>query len=142
LIGMAFSVLVILAFVVPNILRGGDPLLYAARSALIIIPASDYLAQGLHQKTTVAIISTFATLALTFLLAAVFAHLLRVPFILSSDEGTMYFTNSGKLINYQNLYLAALLIGSLAVLNDITISQASIVTSLHQANPSLGLRRL
>ncbi len=142
LIGMAFSVLVILTFVVPNILRGGDPLLYASLSALAIIPTSYYLAHGLHKKTTVAIISTFVTLALTFLLAILFAHLLRVPFILSSEEGSLYVADNGKWINAQSLYLAAILIGSLAVLNDITISQASIVTSLYASNPSLSLRRL
>lgn len=142
LLGMAFSVLVILTFVVPNILNGGNPLLYASLGALAIIPATYYLAHGLHMKTTVAIISTFATLTLTFLLAALFAHLLRVPFILSADQGTLYYTNNGQWINAQSLYLAALLIGSLAVLNDITISQASIVASLHRANSSLGLRQL
>lgn len=142
LIGMAFSLFVILAFVVPNTLRGGDPLLYSSLAALVIIPTTYYLAHGLHRKTTVAVISTFVALVVTFLLAAVFAHLLRVPSILSADEGSLYYADNGQWINAQSLYLAALVIGSLAVLNDITISQASIVTSLKQSNPSLGLREL
>jgi uncharacterized membrane protein len=142
LAGMAASLFIILAFVVPNILHGGDPLVYASLAALIIIPVTYLLAHGPHRKTVVAIVSTFAALAVTFVLAAVFASLLRVPSILSADTGALYFTDSGQWINAQSLYLAALLIGSLAVLNDITISQASIVTSLARSNPALGLREL
>ena len=44
-LGMLFSIVVIMVFVVPHILAGDDPLLSASLSALVIIPASYYLAQ-------------------------------------------------------------------------------------------------
>lgn len=140
--GMAFSVLVVVGFVAPNILNGRNPLAYATLAALFIIPVTYYLAHGLHRKTSVAIVATFVTLALTFALATFFTSLLKLPFEVSADEGTLFYTNGGQFVNAQSLYLAALIIGALAVLNDITISQASIVTSLSQANPSLSLRAL
>lgn len=142
MLGMAFSVLVVLGFVAPHILRGSDPLLYAIVAALFIIPVTYYLAHGLHRKTTVAVLSTGITLTLSLGLAALFAHLLKLPFEVSADEGTLFYTDNGQFVNAQSLYLAALLIGALAVLNDITIAQASIVTSLVRANPVLGLRAL
>lgn len=141
LIGMSVSLGIILGFVVPHILGGGNPLIYAVVAALVVIPATYYLAHGLHQKTTVAIVSTLVTLAMTVLLAAVFTHVLHVP-ILTGEDVTVYLTNSDAIIDAQSVYLAALLIGSLAVLNDITISQASIVASLQESNPELGFGEL
>jgi uncharacterized membrane protein len=141
LIGMSVSLGIILAFVVPHILSGGNPLVYAVVAALVVIPATYYLAHGLHQKTTVAVVSTLVTLTMTVLVAAAFAHVLDVP-ILTGEDVTLYLTNSGTIIDAQSIYLAALLIGSLAVLNDITISQASIVASLQESNPELGFGEL
>ncbi len=142
IVGMAFSVVVILLFVAPSILRGMDPLLAAVLSAFVIIPVTYYLAHGLQRKTTVAILATFVTLALTFLLAALFARWMKLPLVASVDDATLYYVSGGRFIDAQSLYLAGLVIGALAVLNDITISQASIVASLAKSNPSLGLRAL
>jgi uncharacterized membrane protein len=142
LLGMAFSVVVIMAVVIPHILQGTNPLLCALLASLVIIPVTYYLAHGLHKKTTVAIVSTVATLALTFLLAVIFVHLMKIPAAVNLDDKAFYYTNSGAFIDIQSFYLAALVIGSLAVLNDITISQASVVTSLIQANPALQLPEL
>jgi|GEM_PF-515511 len=141
-ISMSVSIVVIMQFVIPNVLAGHNPLLYAIMSAFVIIPTTYYLAHGFQRKTTVAIISTLVTLALTLGLAAVFVHLMKLPPVTTASEAASYYTPSGGIIDSQSLYLAALVIGALAVLNDITVSQASVVTSLHRANPSMGLNTL
>ena len=142
LCGMLVSVTIVMIFVIPNILAGRDPLLLALLSSLIIIPVTYYLAHGLYKKTTVAVIATFITLIVMFALACLFTYLLRVPSIISTDNTTGYYTSSGSLISVQSFYLAGLVIGSLAVLNDITISQASVVFSLYSANKNLSRRDL
>jgi len=42
----------------------------------------------------------------------------------------------------KGLVLAGIIIGSLGVLDDVTVTQASAVWQLHEANPSYGARRL
>jgi uncharacterized membrane protein len=90
----------------------------------------------------VAIIATFATLTATFALAAAFAGIMRVPVVVSVDDGTLFYGLGGGMVNPRSLYLAGLVIGGLAILNDITISQASIVESLARSNPALGIQGL
>jgi uncharacterized membrane protein len=137
LIGMLVSVLVILIWVVPSVLRGNDPFVSASLAALVIIPVTYVLAHGWKRKTLVAIIATLVTLVMTMALAALFTHLMHIPDALSDEDLRGYYTNQGQFVNIQSFYLAALVIGALAMLNDITISQASIVTSLVQSNPRL-----
>jgi uncharacterized membrane protein len=62
--------------------------------------------------------------------------------VASADEGTLFYGAGGRIISPQSLYLAGLVIGALAVLNDITISQASIIESLARSNSALGMREL
>jgi uncharacterized membrane protein len=45
-------------------------------------------------------------------------------------------------VNTEGLLLAGIVIGSLGVLDDATVTQAAIVTELARANPSYGARRL
>lgn len=142
LLGMLASVVIVMLFVIPNILQGNNPVAYALLSTIIIIPITYYLAHGLHTKTTIAITSSYVTLALTFALAFLFARMLHIPSIVSTDDTAGYYTFRGTLINVSNLYLAGIIISGLAVLNDITISQASIVATLYKANRRLPLQEL
>jgi uncharacterized membrane protein len=142
IVGMAVSLAIVFLFIAPNVLQGRDPALFAVLAACVIIPTTYYLAHGFGRKTTVAIIATFATLTATFALAAAFAGIMRVPVVVSVDDGTLFYGLGGGMVNPRSLYLAGLVIGGLAILNDITISQASIVESLARSNPALGIQGL
>ena len=59
----------------------------------------------------------------------------------SSEEATYLQLGSGE-FSLQGLLIAGMVIGALGVLDDVTITQASTVLALRDANPSLGLRDL
>jgi uncharacterized membrane protein len=45
-------------------------------------------------------------------------------------------------LSLRGLLLAGIIIGGLGVLDDVTMSQASLVTELHQADPTAGMAAL
>ena len=45
-------------------------------------------------------------------------------------------------MDIKGLVLAGIIIGSLGVLDDVTITQVSAVWQIHQANPTYGVRKL
>lgn len=140
LIGMSISFLIIGEFIVPNILLGNDPLLITFFGALLIIPLTYFISHGLNKKTSIAIISTFITLLLTGSFAYLFVQLAHLSGF-DSDEAS-YLKNLGLSINIQSILLSGIIIGILAVLNDITVSQASVVKSLITAKPTLSVKEL
>ena len=137
-LGVAFAALV--GFALPALLSGQDPLLVALTTGAAVITTVLYLGHGLSARTTVAVLGTLGGLALVAGIGALAvgrAHLTG----LSSDELTAV-QSSAPHLHATGILLAGLVIGSLGVLNDVTVTQASAVWELHHSNPALGRRRL
>lgn len=140
-VGMAFSFLVILKYVLPQILTGREPILVAIIASIFIIPPTFYLSHGLNKKTTVAIISSFIALIITSILATVFISLTRLTGFVSDEAAFLQVMTSGK-INIKGLLLAGIIIGALGILDDITISQAAVVKQLKEVNKKASKRKI
>lgn len=136
LIGMFLSFIVIFRLVLPQILSGGSPVLAAILGSIFIIPLTFYSSHGFNKKTTVAVISTFVTLVLSGILATVFADAANLTGLAS--EEIIYLQNeTAQTIDFRGLVLAGMIISILGVLDDITISQASVVSQLKAAKKSI-----
>ena len=128
-------------FVLPAILAGESALAVATVGAAVIALVIIYLAHGSRPSTTTAVLGTLAALGLTALLAVVFVEATKLTG-LSSEEGTYLRGVLGSTINLRGLLLAGIMIGTLGVLNDVTVTQASAVWEIYRANPAVGVRKL
>ena len=70
LLGLALTFVILLFFVIPGILGGESPLLIALVGSSAIVLSVLYLTHGVSMVTTVAVLGTLASLALTGVLAA------------------------------------------------------------------------
>jgi uncharacterized membrane protein len=95
-----------------------------------------YLAHGFNARTTTAMLGTLASLAITGLLAVVFVE--ATKFTGFGSEEAVFLQISAQQVNLQGLLLGGIIIGTLGVLDDVTVTQASSVWELHAANPNLG----
>jgi uncharacterized membrane protein len=140
LIGLACSFAVIVGFVVPAILRGRSPVPVALVGAMAIMLASLYLSYGVGRKTTSAVVGTALALALTGALTAGFVELAALTGLASEDALNASFQVGG--ISLRGLLLAGIILGGLGVLDDVTVSQASVVFELRRADPAAGFAEL
>jgi uncharacterized membrane protein len=140
LVGLGFSLAVVLVFVVPAILDGESPLAVAVVGSLAVALVTIPLAHGRGPKSLAAVLGTAASLLLTALLALVFTEAAHLTGF-SSEEAT-FLQLSGADLSLEGLLLAGMVIGALGVLDDVTVSQASTVLALRGAGPDLGFREL
>lgn len=133
LIGMAFSFLVIFKVVLPQIINGESAVIAAIMGSVLIIPVTFSLSHGIKTKTWIASLGTVITLVITGVLAATAVEMTHLTGF-SSEEANFLQVQLGGEINMRGLLLAGMIISSLGVLDDITISQASIVAELKKAN--------
>jgi uncharacterized membrane protein len=140
LLGLAISLVVILAFIVPAILDGSSALAVAIVGSLAVMLATISLAHGWGPKSLAAMLGTAVSLALVALLALAFTNLAHLTG-LSSEEATLLL-RGGADVSLEGLLLAGIVIAALGVLDDVTVSQASTVLALRAANPALGFRQL
>lgn len=141
LLGLGISLLVLVKFMLPRIVRGENPLLVALVGALVIALVSLYLAHGFNKKTTLALGSTLFTLGLAVGLAMFFVWLAKLTG-LGTDEA--FFVQAGPLaaLNLKGLLLGGMLVGALGVLDDITTGQTAAIAEIKNANPELSWRQL
>lgn len=141
LLSMAFSLYVIVGYIIPHILAGDDPLAVSVAGSIILLAVTLYLTYGWRLKTHAAVISMVLVLLITGGLAAIFTTFAKLNG--SGDENVMFLMQLSETpINLRGLFLGGLIIGALGVLDDLVTTQASAVFELHHANPSLGFRGL
>jgi uncharacterized membrane protein len=141
LLGMGVSFLIIFSFILPKISAGSDPLQVAIVGSVLIVPISFYLSHGLNKKTTVAIAGTVIALTITGILAGIFVQATKLTGFASEEAGFLQVAKEG-LVNIKGLLLAGIIIGVLGVLDDVTVSQSSIVFQLKEANARIKPREL
>jgi uncharacterized membrane protein len=141
LLGLGVSFLVILRFIIPHILNGENPVVISVIGALLVQVATLYLSHGLNLKTTAGLGGTVLALLLTGALGVFFINWTRLTGF-GSEEASQLSVQAGGLINLKGLLLSGLIIGTLGVLDDVALSQASAIFELHAANPLQGTREL
>ncbi|MEL5954296.1 YibE/F family protein [Streptomyces sp. CLV115] len=140
LVALAVSFAVLTLFILPAILQGSNPLLVAVVGAGAIMLIALYMCHGLTARTSVAVIGTLISLLLIGLLGSLFIGWASLTG--NTDDNTGLIHGLYPHIDMSGLLLAGVIIGSLGVLDDVTVTQTSAVWELHQANPTLGVRGL
>ncbi len=141
LLSMAFSLYVIIGYIIPRILVGEDPLRVSIIGSMILLGVTLYLTYGWTLKTHAAVLSMIAVLVITGGLSALFVVFAKLNG--SGDENVMFLMQLMETpINLRGLLLGGMIIGALGVLDDLVTTQASAVFELHHANPNFGFRAL
>ncbi|MEE1754322.1 YibE/F family protein [Streptomyces sp. SP18CS02] len=140
LIALAVSFAVLTLFILPAILQGSNPLVVAVVGASAIMLIGLYMCHGLTARTSVAVIGTLISLLLIGLLGSLFIGWASLSG--NTDDNTGLIHGLYPNIDMSGLLLAGVIIGSLGVLDDVTVTQTSAVWELHQADPRMGPRAL
>jgi uncharacterized membrane protein len=139
LLGLGLGYLTIAEFMLPALRAGRDPLQVALCGSVTIIVVILYVAHGVTAKTTTALLGTVSGLAVAAGLAwwaSAAAHLNG----LSNEDNLSLSTLPGA--GLRGVILCGLVLASLGVLNDVTVTQASAVWEIAAHAPDLGMKRL
>jgi uncharacterized membrane protein len=135
LVGMAVSLVVIIAFIVPQILAGRDPVVVAVLGSVVMMGISLYLVYGWNRKTHVAVAGLLLSLIVTGLLSVLAVNWARLSGFGAEEAG--FLQVAGVQLDTRGLLLAGIIIGTLGALDDVAIGQSSTIYELSKANPRL-----
>lgn len=123
ILGLVFAFAVLGYFTLPSILDGNPVLAVALVSAAAILFPVLYLAHGVNMRTSSALVGTLVSLAVAALLS--YAAVASLTLTGLSGDTTRSLQVYQGTISLSGLLLAGFVIGTLGVLNDVTITQAS-----------------
>lgn len=132
LIGLGVTFALITLFFVPAVLAGTAPVLAAAVTCAAVVLVVLHVTHGTGLVATVAVLGTLASLAVTWLLSWAAVSALHLSGI-TDDLSIAISLDHG--IDAQGLLLAGIMIGSLGVLDDVTVTQSATVAEIARANP-------
>ena len=136
LLSLVISFFVIIKILVPLVFAGYDPLLVGVLMSFLILFAIIYLTEGWNKKSHISVLSIAVSLLVTACLAMLFGYLSRLSG--SSQEEVVFLIDAiKKPIDFHNLLLAAIIIGTLGVLDDVVVAQVETVQQIRIANSSL-----
>lgn len=138
---LALSILAILFVLVPALVAGYSPALVSLGVAAVILSLTLFITHGFKPRVVVTFLGTMGAVTLTCVIAYVWVEWMR--FTGFGDDASVYlnFATGGKL-DLSGLLLGGIIIGLLGVLDDISITQASVVQELKSSNPLLGFGEL
>jgi uncharacterized membrane protein len=134
LVGLGLTVVLVAKLFIPLLLDGLPPVPLAIGLALIVTTATILLTEGWTRVGGVAIAGTVGGLLVTAVLAGLFSEAARFSPLPAGQVA--YFTlPSGQPLDVSGILLAAIILGAMGVLDDMTVTQAATVDELSAREP-------
>jgi len=134
LLGLLGSFLVIMYILLPGLMKFGSPVLFSIIVSLIILFFAVIITHGWNRTSFIALLGLGTTMIITALLAYFSVELGQLNGYVSEEAVYVNF-NSGGFIDVKGILLGGIIIGVIGVLDDIAITQVSIVKQLWHSNP-------
>ncbi|MCX6795556.1 MAG: YibE/F family protein [Candidatus Falkowbacteria bacterium] len=136
LMSLVVSFFLIMKVLVPLVFLGYDPLLVGIAVSFLVLMALIYLTEGWNRKAHLSVLAIAVSLIVTALLAYIFSDWSRLSGA-TQEEVTFLIEASKQAIDFHNLLLAAIIIGTLGVLDDVVVGQVEAVAQIREANSNL-----
>lgn len=140
MLGLGLAGVLLVIFVIPALVGGRSPTLVALVAGTLIAVVVLPLSHGLSTSTGAALLGTLAGIGVAALLSAATVHSLHFTGTSSDEAGTLAALGSHSTVS--GLLLCGSVIGTLGVLNDVTVTQAVAVLEISTANRDLTRRQL
>jgi uncharacterized membrane protein len=132
LVALGLTIAVIFKVLLPLLVAGYPPVTLAVVTASGVTVLTIILTEGLKRSSLAAILGTTGALAITGLLAAAATGALGFTYIAGSDLA--FFTlPDGRGLDLRGVLMAAIILGAVGVLDDVTVTQAVLVDELATA---------
>lgn len=136
LLSLAGSLFMLAYVLIPSLLKGVNPMVASTVIATSILCIAIYFTHGFKKESTVAFLGTFIAVVITGIISVIAVKLCYFTGLGSEDA---WYLSMGQQIplNFQGLLLGGIMIGVLGVLDDIAVTQVSVVRELYSSAPHL-----
>ena len=142
-ISLVFTLVMVVFFMIPLILRGHSPVFFAVITAGLTTVFSIFMVSDMSRKSLAAIGGTLvgvASAGVVSILASRFAHISGMQ--LEHAEELIFHAQQGAQIQIPSLLSAGVIIAALGAVMDVGMSISSAVFEIREANPKMEMKKL
>lgn len=141
LISLGGSIAAIFFILVPALLAGYNPALTSVAIAALVMGFVLFGTHGVNPRSIIAFGGTYTAVVVTGIIAYFSVDVMRLTGFSSDASVYLNFATNGEL-DLSGLLLGGIIIGILGILDDVSITQASVVQEIKRANPALRFTEL
>ena len=141
LIGLAFTMLVLFWFLFPQILAGRDPILMTVLASIVILFVNIHLSHGMRVRTFFSFLGTVAGLFVVVILSYIFTHTSSLSGV-GTEESMLLLWEVKSIKDPVALFIAAVILGTVGVLDDVAVTQSEVVGEMLDVDPTLSRKNL
>jgi len=141
LMSLIFSFVVLIYGLIPVLEKGYDPVLSIVVVGFFILASSLLFIYGFKKKSLIAFIGTSCGLFLAYLLSLIFANILNLTGV-HDEVDSFLMSNSTCDYDMKSLLIGSFILGTLGVIDDVTVSQVVTVEELLRHSPNSSIKKL
>ncbi len=141
-IGLVYTVIVIVFVLLPLTLKGVSPVPLTIAIVFVTSAVCFLLIGGLQKKTVAAALGSLAGVLIAAILGAIAAKIGGVTTFQMDEAEALLLVKSTNPIKLRGLFISGILIAAMGAVMDISMSIASAIAEVHDANKKLGFKAL
>lgn len=142
LLGVAYSLLLVMMFMVQAIYHGFGPVAVTLITVLIASGVSLLLLNGFTRRTAVGVLSTLAGVGATAVLFVIFSGFLNLSGYNTESAETLLMVRDSTGLSIRYLLLAGVLISALGAVMDVSVGLVASLDELITVNPGMKRKEL
>lgn len=136
-LSLIFSIIILVQFMLPQVILGTNIFWITLISCSFIVLISIFLSHGFDRKSLVAVSSIMLTIVIAVAISSWAVAFTRLTGMGTEEAFFLAANQKNQFLDFQGILLAGIVIGTIGVLDDVTITQAATVKELNEANPLL-----
>lgn len=141
LISLILTILAIFYIIIPQIIKGTNPLLITTLISILIACVVLVIIAGFNKKALAAILGTSGGIIIAGIFAILFGYAMDLSGV-SEEAGTLVSVSSSYMFDFKGILYSGIIIGALGACMDVAMSLASALHELKEENPHITRRKM
>lgn len=136
ILSLVLSFIIIFFVLIPLTIKGYNPIMVSSFISIIMLSAIMFVTHGYNKVTGSALLGSYISIIFTIIFSFFIITISKITGNID-DISTYLSINTNNSVNLTLLVISSIIIGVIGVVDDATITQASVVRELKSANPNL-----
>lgn len=141
-ITLVLTLIIVIFFLIPLLLKGFSPISITIISATIITILTLFIVSGINRKTFAGVVGTVLGTLMAGLLAMGIGNYSNLVGMGSEDMQALVYGSNGSFLNYRGILFSGVIIGALGAVMDVAISIASSMWEIETIYPEITTKQL
>ena len=136
-VSLLFTAVMILKVLIPLIISGVNPLVATIFVCFVTVASAIILLNGINKKSAISIIGTFGGIIIATICAIIVGNLCKITGMADTESQIIAYTNSHLGLDFKSIMFAAIVIGSLGAVMDVSVSIVSAMEEMIAVNDKI-----